>query len=133
MKNDIKLSNRELDVMNVFWEAEKSFTAKEIAEWNPELKLNTVRVVLKGLLKKGFIETADIVYSNTVLTQSYRAVLKAEDYMAYQMTHAVHGKVLKEQIFAALLKQEKNEEALLSRLEDMVKERRKELNKKKKP
>lgn len=129
MSEKIKLSGRELDVMNVFWESNNPITAKEITELNSSLSINTVQAVLKGLLKKEYIKVADIVYSGTVLTRSYTPVLNADEYMANQITNEFHNKrVSAEGIVAALLKNEESEETLY-KLEEMLKQYRANRNK----
>lgn len=86
MKQPIeKLSNREQDVMTVFWKENRSMTASGIVEANPSLSINTVQLAVKNLMKKGFIEVADIVYSGTVLSRSYRYLIRSEDYAAARL------------------------------------------------
>ena len=67
----INLSAKETDVMSVLWRENKDLTASQIAQAG-ELKLNTVKV-------------ADIVYSRTVLSRSYRYSVSAEKYAAQQL------------------------------------------------
>ncbi len=66
----INLSAKETDVMSVLWRENKDLTASQIAQAG-ELKLNTVKVALPSLLKKGYVKVADIVYCRTVLSRSY--------------------------------------------------------------
>ena len=123
----IKLSGRELDVMNVLWESDKALTAKEISERESSLSINTVRMVVKGLLNKEFIKVSAIVYSGTVLTQSYEPVLNAQEYMINQITQAVKGNVSHVQVMAALLRQDENEIETIEQLEVMLKKRKEEI------
>lgn len=125
----IKLSGRELDVMNVLWESKKPLTAKEISENAPCLSINTVRVVVKGLLKKEFIKVSAIVRSGTVLTQSYEPVLDAQEYMVNQMTEGIKGKISHVKVLASLLQQEENEMEVIEQLEMMLKKRKEEIEK----
>lgn len=60
MDKKIKLSGRELDVMNVLWEAERPLVAREIADFDVDLNINTVRMMLKGLLSKNYIKVAEL-------------------------------------------------------------------------
>lgn len=122
MENEIKLSGRELDIMNVFWEAEKPMIAKDIVARNPSLSINTVQAVLKGLLKKNYIKVSEIVYSGTVLTRSYEPVLTAEGYTVNLLTKGIHKHISSKGIMAALLKQEENEEKTIEKLEELLKE-----------
>lgn len=80
----INLSAKETDVMSVLWRENKDLTASQIAQAG-ELKLNTVKVALPSLLKKGYVKVADIVYSRTVLSRSYRYSVSAEKYAAQQL------------------------------------------------
>ena len=50
--------------------------ASEIVKTGTDLNINTVQAALRSLIKKNYIEVAEIVYSGTVLTRSYRAVVK---------------------------------------------------------
>ena len=45
--------------------------------------MNTVRQVLKALLKMQVIKVEDIGYSNTVLTRLYSPVVKQADYLQF--------------------------------------------------
>lgn len=129
MNNKIKLSGRELDVMNVLWESDKALVTREIAGIDPSLSINTVRMVLKGLLNKGYIKVSEIVHSGTVLTQSYAPILSAQDYMINQMTKAVKGHISQEQMVVSLLQREKNELETIEKLEELLRKRKEDLEK----
>lgn len=81
-----KLTSREIDVMNILWNTEKPLIASEISEAKPDLTINTVQAVLRKLLKYQFIEIADIVYSGTVLSRSYRPTITSEEFAVQKMT-----------------------------------------------
>mgnify|MGYP003275548597 CR=1 FL=1 len=86
MKNKLpKISEREKDVMSVLWRAGEALTSSIIAEKGDGLSINTVQAAVRSLIKKGYIEVADIVYSRTVLTRSYKPIVSAEQYAAYQL------------------------------------------------
>ena len=76
-----KITSRELEVLRVFWNSDESLTAIDIPKINPKLKINTVQGVIKNLLKKNYIEVDNIIYHNTVLTRTFKAVLTQEEYM----------------------------------------------------
>lgn len=122
MDQEIKLSGRELDVMNVFWSADKPLISKDIVARNPALSINTVQAVLKGLLKQNYIQVAEIVYSGTVLTRSYAPVLTAEEYTVNLITKGIHKRLSADGIMAALLKQEDNEEKTIEKLETLLRD-----------
>ena len=64
------ISGREFEILEIFWEQKRAFTAKQIQEINPELSLSTIQNTLKKLVKKKLIKIDDIVYSGTVLSLS---------------------------------------------------------------
>lgn len=72
-------TRREQDVLEVLWNGEKPMTASEIVGANPDLTMNTVQAVLRKLLGQKIIEVADIVYSGTVLSRSYRPIISHDD------------------------------------------------------
>ncbi len=86
MKNKLqKITEREKDIMSVLWRTGETLTASAIAGNGDRLSINTVQVAVRNLLKKEYIEVADIVYSGTVLTRSYKPIVSAEQYAAYQL------------------------------------------------
>lgn len=74
-----KLTSREVDIMNILWTSGKPLIASEIADCRPDLTINTVQAVLRKLLKYQLVEVADIVYSGTVLSRSYRPTITSEE------------------------------------------------------
>lgn len=87
MKNKLpKISERERDVMVTLWREGEGLTATGVSEKSGGvLSINTVQAALRNLMKKGYIEIADIVYSGTVLTRSYKPIISAEEYAADQL------------------------------------------------
>lgn len=127
----VKLSGRELDVMNVLWGAKRPMVASEICKANHLLSINTVQAVLKGLLKRNLIRIADIVYSGTVLTRSYETVLSASEYSVEQFRNnlaVINSDVSTIGLITALLEQEDDKEKVINELEELLKERRKQLD-----
>ena len=70
--------------MSILWRIEKPLTASSIAEAGG-VSINTVQAALRNLVKKKYIEVAQIVYSGTVLSRSYQAIVSAEEYAADQL------------------------------------------------
>lgn len=75
------INGREMEVMKILWANEEALTASQISANDSELSINTIHAVLKTLLKKEFIEIAEIVYSGTVLTRSYRTTITTAQYV----------------------------------------------------
>ncbi len=76
----ITLTKRELEIMTILWNTTEPLIASEIARRGNQLTINTVQALLKKLLKAGYIEVAEIVYSGTVLCRSYRPAITSDDY-----------------------------------------------------
>ena len=128
-KYEYALSKRELDIMNVLWEAGKPMIASEIPGVEPSLSINTVQSVLKKLRVRGFIEVAEIVHSGTVLTRSYRPLITPEDYAMNFVTKEVYpfDKFLpKAKLFSALFDSEENSQALIGELEEFIQKKKSE-------
>ena len=67
-----RLTNREMDILNILWSAEEPLVASEIAKRDETLTINTVQATMRIMLKQGLVEVGDIVYSGTVLSRSFR-------------------------------------------------------------
>ncbi|WP_455953690.1 BlaI/MecI/CopY family transcriptional regulator [Blautia sp.] len=106
-----KLTSREVDIMNILWASEKPLIASEIADSRPDLTVNTVQAVLRKLLKYQLIEVADIVYSGTVLSRSYRPTITSEEFALHEVTSdylAFQKTLSKPLLVSALLDTEKD-------------------------
>ena len=63
-ERDMKgLTKRQEDVMNILWDAKEPIIASEIVKTGTDLNINTVQAALRSLIKKNYIEVAEIVYS----------------------------------------------------------------------
>lgn len=86
-----KITNRELEIMQLLWHADHPLIASEIAAMKPDLTVNTVQSVLRNLLKHKYIEVAKIVYSGTVLTRSYRPLITEQEFGVNQVIRDFHS------------------------------------------
>ena len=84
-KQFLKLTGREMDIMNILWNSQKPLIASEIAEYRSDLTINTVQAVIRKLLKYQLIEVADIVYSGTVLSRSYKPSISSENMLCMRL------------------------------------------------
>lgn len=119
-----KLTNRDLDVMEVLWNSKRSMTASEIVAFNPKLNKNTVQPSLRKLLKNELIQVADIVYSGTVLSRSYIPTVSKQELLLYRLTdnyRKLEKDVSKASLFSFLLKTEGDKKKVQSDVEQMEK------------
>ncbi|WP_312907153.1 BlaI/MecI/CopY family transcriptional regulator [Tissierella praeacuta] len=126
--NHFKLTNRELDILNILWTAEKPLLASDIPRIDNSISINTAQAVLRKLLKKNLIEVADIVYSGTVLSRSYQPTISSNDFSLQQFVKQfqnLNKSISIPSIVATLLEHEKNEKIVIEELEKILKERKK--------
>ncbi len=115
-----KLSNKEMEVMQVFWNSDHALASCDIPRLDNTLNINTVRVAIKNLLKKSYIEAADIVQRGTVLTHTYRPSISFETYLNEQLKHINFNSL---NLVCSLVKQEKSS-VNLDELERIINEHR---------
>lgn len=135
--SSVKLTNRELEIMSILWNSEVPLMASEIVKLGNELTINTVQAVLKKLLARNYIEIADIGYSGTVLSRSYKPTLTADEYEMNKMLDSYRRMTDKSngmsRFVATLLEEEKNTSQLLSEIEELetiLKSKKEDLSKK---
>ncbi len=127
-ERDMKgLTKRQEDVMNILWDAKEPIIASEIVKTGTDLNINTVQAALRSLIKKNYIEVAEIVYSGTVLTRSYRAVVKREE-VPNETANEIRKALREEDVFARYI-DEFDDSVLLAKLETIIEAKRKELEK----
>ena len=117
-----KLTNRDLDILNILWDSPKSLTAQEITNSQEGLTINTVQAELRKLLKLELIAVADIVYSGTVLCRSYRPTMTAPEFTISQFTSEIKefaGGISASTFVAALLDTEPDKENRAGEIEEL--------------
>lgn len=120
-----KLSKRQLEVMKILWNTSKPMVASDIVKANPALNINTVQACLKVLIKAKAIEVADIVYSGTVLTRSYRALISKTDYFN-DVYRDIIGTSSVSPLIASFIEHEESLDEL-NELQEMITKRKKEI------
>jgi len=125
-------TGRDLDILQILWNASDSMTALEIVKQYSDLTMNTVQAVLRKLLKQGLIKINRIVYSGTVLSRSFAPVITPEEFVILQMKENVKeiSTVNKAAFVKALFEDETDSEKMLKEikeLEDMLSEKKQKL------
>ena len=118
----ISFTNKEQAVLNQLLTAETSLTASEIVARSESLNSNTVQSVVRSLLKRGYIEVAQIVYSGKVLCRSYRPTEKAKN-AAFEDLF-LRKNMPAPKIFAGLIDSEEDQQAVIEELEAMLAQKR---------
>lgn len=123
------LSERQLQVMEALWNAEKGMTASEIVNSYDDLQINTVQASLRSLAKKQYIKVGDIVYSGTVLARKYVPIITKQEYLETRCE--VLSRISEHSLpmlMVGLIKDQKDDK-LLQEMQEMIAQRRKELEK----
>jgi predicted transcriptional regulator len=126
-KSSSLLTDREMDVMKILWRSKEPLVASEIAKKGDSLSNNTVQSVLRKLLEKKYIVVADIVYSGTVLTRSYKPIVLKKDILLEQFVSQFNkddDTIPIPSLVGTLLKHEKNEKETIEKLEKLLEERK---------
>ncbi len=80
MKKAKKINNRDLDILEVLWNAEEALSANDIAEIS-KISKNTVLPVLKNLLSQEYIKVDDVVLTGKTLTRKYLPAIDKEEFI----------------------------------------------------
>ncbi|MDR0922527.1 MAG: BlaI/MecI/CopY family transcriptional regulator [Lactobacillales bacterium] len=122
--NKVKISDRELEVLEILWRSDKALTAKQISEEEPHLVISTIQSTLKKLMKKELIKVDDIIYSGTVLTRAYTTCTSRESFVLSQYQNLKFSKLL-----SLFLGQQSKENlgSELDKIEEILKNKRKNL------
>jgi predicted transcriptional regulator len=121
-----ELKKRQLEVMDVLWEADEPMIASEIVKAREDLNVNTVQAALRSLVKKNYIEVADIVYSGTVLSRRYKTLITKEDYTNSIETDL--NKILHNPSLFAHYIDQIDDLDLITRLEGIINKRKEDLS-----
>ena len=131
--HNLNITNRERDVLQVLWTSNKPLLASDIPKINPSLSISSVQLALRNLLSKNVIEVADIVYSGTVLSRSYRSLISKEEFISNEVIRNfkdLDKAITTKNIVATLLENEKNESETIKELEKLLQDRKKQLKRK---
>ena len=125
LKINYDITKREKDILKLLWKYSKPLTASELAKCSGEISISTTQTSLKNLMKKGLVEVADIVYSGTVLSRSYKPSLSSTQYEIQKLIsnfRQIANEDLSTSSFVAtLLEQEKDSRKALKEIEDLEK------------
>lgn len=119
------LSPRQLQVMEILWDADEGMTASAIVKANENLQINTVQASLRSLIAKNYVKVGDIVYSGTVLSRSYLPLVSREEYL--EMSCQRLAQISSPEAIVTSLVNGETDIAVLEDLEKMIQKRKKEL------
>lgn len=132
----LSLNEAEFDVMNLLWIEDRPLLSTEIVSLLPSKswKNSTVHTHINSLMAKNAIHVEGVEKSGKVYARKFAASISADEYLTTQLTDspaymADKNTKLKE-IFASLVGDGEISIETLGQLEDLIKSRKKELQKK---
>ena len=114
-----RLTNKQLEVMEVLWDSDEPLKASDIVERNSNININTAQAALKALLKLNYVRVADIVYSGTVLCRCFAPAIDERDYLNSVLSTNARGL----SVISALIGETADEE-MLDELQKMIDDKR---------
>lgn len=111
--------------MKVLWDSATPLIASDIVRLHEHLNSNTVQACLRALIKNEVIEVAEIVYSGTVLTRSYRPLISRDEYFSDTYQDLV-GDLSDTSLIASLINTKTSMDEL-EKLEQIIQQRKSEL------
>ena len=85
---DIKLTDKELEIMKIFWKTEDLMTASDIVDASHDRtwKEVSIHIILKSLINKGAIVGGNFKPTTTRPARAYSSSITPEQYIAHQVS-----------------------------------------------
>ncbi len=115
-------TNRDMEILNILWNAGVPMTAVEIADARDDFSVNVVQPPLRKLLKENLIEISDITYSGKVLARRFRPTMTREEFAASQVTAELRQTQVEfsaPSFVMAMLKTEKDNKKKLQEIQEL--------------
>ena len=120
-----RLTNKQMDVMNILWENDKPMAASEILKANEKLNINTIHACIRKLLEEEYVKVAYIDYSGNVMSRYFMPTVSKGKYFSESYKDIIGSKKL---ILTSLIETETNIEEL-EQLENLIRKKKEELKK----
>ena len=129
----MKLTNREIEVMQILWQAGEPLMVSEIVQRDPNSTVYSVQRIMQNLLRKKAADVDSIGYNQKALARKFRPLITEESVetgMLQEMLRKVSGgEGQRARLIASLLPQENDEKTLaeLEELEKIIAERKQQI------
>lgn len=131
----LRLTESELQIMELFWNAEKSLSCPDVLRLAPDEKSwkdNSIYIMLQGLQKKEAIKEIGAVKGDKgKYLRLFEPMLSRQEYFARQLKGTLDSKSLP-MLFSALVKDTELDDEAIAELEKILEKKKSELTKKKK-
>lgn len=82
----MKITRKEQEILEVFWEEGKALSVKDVINSNPALNKNTVAALVKKLNDKGYLQVDSIQKVAKTFAQYYVPTISKEEYIAKELS-----------------------------------------------
>ena len=129
----LSLSSNEFCILNLLWSESRAMTRPEILEalpdkdWNP----NSIHLILNNMIKKGVLQVVGVARCGLGYGRTYAPTLSQTEYAAAQALEATPDMTVSDRLLgvvAALVDKKGIDAQTIAELEQMLEEKRKELN-----
>lgn len=129
----LSLSSNEFCILNLLWSESRAMTRPEILEalpdkdWNP----NSIHLILNNMIKKGVLQVVGVARCGGGYGRTYAPTLSQTEYAAAQALEATPDMTVSDRLLgvvAALVDKKGIDAQTIAELEQMLEEKRKELN-----
>lgn len=127
----MKLTNNQLDIMEILWDSETALSSKDIKDVAPThaWRAGSIFHILNCLMEKEAIIVVGMQASGKVFGRTYAAKITREHYQEYLQQQAQVDKMKFIGLFSALLKENSPTNETLNELEQILADVRKDLSK----
>ena len=132
-ENTMKLTERELEIMRILWEADKPLMVSEIVQRDKNGTIYSVQRIIQNLIKKEMVAVEGMAYNKKALGRTFKPLVSAESieqsHIQDVLSKMVSRNIVVSHLIAALLPADSSEQTLeeLNRLEDIIRERKKRI------
>lgn len=129
----LSLSSNEFCILNLLWSESRAMTRPEILEalpdkdWNP----NSIHLILNNMIKKGVLQVVGVARCGCGYGRTYAPTLSQTEYAAAQALEATPDMTVSDRLLGvvvALVDKKGIDAQTIAELEQMLEEKRKELN-----
>lgn len=129
----MKLTERELEVMRILWEADKPLMVSEIVQRDKNGTIYSVQRIVQNLIKKDMVAVEGMAYNKKALGRTFKPLVSAEaielSNIQEMFNKIISKNIAASHLVASLLPADNSEQALeeLNRLEEIIHERKKQI------
>lgn len=121
-KNTFVLSKKEEEVMKLLWQENRELSSSDIISLsiNKTWKSSSIFILLNSLLKKGAIEMAGFIKSQTNYGRTFKYIITENEYIVMQIRKAFDdSNITTIDLVSQLIKEEENLDRIL-KIEDLL-------------